>query len=88
MRLFDKTSFYIRLIEDTVKCIGHFMIIMMIWYLTFGTAFYILALNQDDEDYMVISSGFWLVNALESAYLLGFGEFNLDAYDNPEQRYE
>ena len=50
MKLFDLTTFYISLIESTIKSIASFMIIMTCWYFTIGTVIYILDLGNITED--------------------------------------
>ena len=68
LRLFDKTSFYISLINDTLHSIKSFMVIIFMCYMLFGTCLYIFSLNPDDYDIMVVHFGFWFFNAFQSAY--------------------
>ena len=49
LRLFDKTAFFIFLIRGTVNGIWYFLIIMLVWYMMFGTAFYLLNLSRSDQ---------------------------------------
>lgn len=67
--------------NDTIMDIKYFMIIMIIWYQTFGTAFYLINLNRDEDSSIMPSIfGFWAFDAFESMYELGLGEFQLDNY--------
>lgn len=49
LRLFNETAFFVGLMTETIKDIEYFVIIMLIWYMTFGTAFYILNLSRTGE---------------------------------------
>ena len=56
------------------------MIIMFVWYMTFGTAFYIINLNRHDNSLVPDISSFWAFDAFENMYELGLGEFNTEPY--------
>ena len=45
LRLFDGTAFFIILIEETLNAIRHFLIILFVWYMMFGSAMYMLNLG-------------------------------------------
>ena len=79
LRLFDATAFYISLITSTIYSIRHFMIIMGVWYMTFGTAFYMLSLS-DEKEIVPTISGVGFIDSFESMYELGLGEFSTDGY--------
>ena len=49
-RLFESTSFYIRLIIDTIKGITNFMIILFVILACFANAIYILNMRRGDDD--------------------------------------
>ena len=49
-RLFESTSFYIRLIIDTISGIGYFFTIFLVLLLAFSNAIYILNSNRCDPD--------------------------------------
>ena len=49
-RLFESTSFYIRLILDTIAGIGYFFSIFVVLLLAFSNAIYILNINRKTED--------------------------------------
>ena len=66
---------------ETVRSTKYFMIIMGVWYMTFGTAFFLINLNRDDDSSIMPSIfGFWVFDSFESMYELGLGEFQLDNY--------
>ena len=50
MRMFDSTSFYIKLIIVTVYDILPFFAIFPIFLMTFGTSLYILSMNRGEEN--------------------------------------
>ena len=82
-QMFDRTSFYIRLITKTVEEIINFFIIFIIFLFTFGSAMYILSTNRDNipEDKLIIAAhlGNWIADIMINQYLLSLGEFdNLD----------
>ena len=82
-QMFDRTSFYIRLITKTVEEIINFFIIFIIFLFTFGSAMYILSTNRDNikEDKLIIEAhlGNWIADIMINQYLLSLGEFdNLD----------
>ena len=67
LRLFDATAFFIALSNQTIKEIGSFLIIMFVWYMTFGTAFYIINLNRSGDGIIVPDiTPFWFFNAFEN----------------------
>ena len=49
LRLFDRTAFFVSLTENTVRSIGWFLVIMALWYMTFGTAFYIVNMSRKTD---------------------------------------
>ena len=69
LRLFDRTAFFIALYQETIKGVASFLIIMSVWYMTFGTAFYIINLNRVDggnADLVPSITPLWFVNAFEN----------------------
>ena len=53
MRLFDRTSFYIKLVIETVKDITDFMIIHLLFLVTFGCAMECLSMNRPDGEELI-----------------------------------
>jgi len=89
MRLFRPTSFFIRLITETINDIRHFFIIFVVALLMFGVPIYILNLNRS-EGTEIIDQTFgdiWVLNALYNQYMLSLGEFAIDNYDDQPQVY-
>ena len=80
LRLFSGTSFYIRLITETINDIAFFMVIFFIFIAAFANAIYILNLKRikSDEENLLISEytdSDTLTNALIMQYLLALGDF-------------
>ena len=77
-RIFDATSFYIKLIMMTIADIMPFFFIFPVFLMTFGTALLILSTDRGDDN-MIIDNyvGNWVVNGLINQYLLSLGEFNI-----------
>ena len=50
-----------------------FLIIMFVWYMTFGTAFYIVNLSRYTDDGAIIDkiTGIWFLDAFASQFELG-----------------
>ena len=64
LRLFDETAFFIRLIEETFMSIRSFVFVIFVFYMMFGSAFYVINMNLDDELSVVPNfSHFWFINA-------------------------
>ena len=82
LRLFDNTAFFVLLVVETAWSIRHFMMILVVWYMMFGSAFYILNMNSetDEEEILPHISGFWVFDAFMGQYELSLGEFMSDGY--------
>ena len=81
MRLFDSTSFYIKLILVTIYDIMPFMVIYVIFLLMFGCAMDCISLNRpEDEEIIESYIGWWFVDLLINQHLLGLGDFAMDNY--------
>ena len=50
MKIFNELTFYIKLVIDTITGIWYFLIIMFICMCTFATSFYMIDLNNADDD--------------------------------------
>lgn len=86
LRLFENTAFFILLVEETMKDIAAFMIILFASLLVFGLPIQYLNLNRTDDNAIVDGVfGFWGLDILFNQYLLSLGEFNMDNFaDNPQ----
>ena len=83
MRLFDQTSFYIQLIQQTAKDIAVFLGLLFISLLMFGIPMVMLNSSRTDELALVDQKfSFWIPNMLINQYLLLLGEFNLDNFES------
>ena len=87
LRLFENTAFFIRLIYNTLVAIMYFAIILIVWYMMFGTAVFILETGLPaGQEVMSHIFGFWVLDAFESQYEISLGEFPLDAYAEADSR--
>ena len=76
LRLFPTTAFYMSLVKETILDISSFLIIMAVWYLLFGTAFYLLSYNRQDDHAVIRDiSPVWIIDAFQTEYELSLGEF-------------
>ena len=66
LRLFEKTSFYIKLIIETIYDIGYFMIIFAAALFMFGNTMYMLELNKDPDsaDIVTATFGHFMIDSL------------------------
>ena len=65
LQLFGPTSFFIKLIVETIYDIQHFFLIFLVALFMIGVPMYILQLNRD-EDTAIVENTFgniWLLNA-------------------------
>ena len=53
LQLFEKTAFYVMLVELTIKGIVGFMILFVVALIAFGLPLSVLDLNRDEETLMV-----------------------------------
>ena len=80
-RIFDATSFYMKLLMMTIQDILPFFIIFPVFLMTFGTALLMLSTNRTEKDKLIehyVDN--WIVNALINQYLLSLGDYNLDNF--------
>ena len=82
LRLFDSTAFFIFLILSTIRGIGYFLIIMLISYMMFGTAFYMLNMNRSKDNAVMdeLVPWVWPINVFQNQYELSLGEFRIDKF--------
>lgn len=88
-KLFQPTSFFIRLINETIYDIRYFMLIFIVALSMFGTPMYMLQLNRNDENAIVEETfgGLWPINLLYNQYMLSLGEFSMDNFEDNPQTY-
>ena len=88
MRMFDKTSFYIQLILQTLKDITAFLLLLVISLFILGLPMLMLNMNRvNDEDGLVVDEPFEkrYLNMLVNQYLLALGEFSMDGFEGQPQ---
>ena len=87
LRLFEKTSFYVKLVELTLEGVGWFMILFTVALVGFGLPMSMLDMNRSEDTHLIIPIfGWWFIDALYNQYLLSLGEFSsLDSAEgNPQ----
>lgn len=88
LRLFESTAFYILLVEETIRDMRAFLILLLIAILMFGVPLIMLNMNRSEEDENLIigdSFGYWGLDMIVSQYLLALGQFDLENFaDQPE----
>ena len=75
LRLFDNTSFYVRLIADTLFEVRYFMILFVMILMTFGNAIFILSRSRENplyKDYLTSE----YINVLLNQYEMALGTWN------------
>jgi hypothetical protein len=92
-RLFASTSFYIKLIAETIKGVVYFMIIFVFILCAFANCIYILDRNRDMPDRRTDPAGSTMIasgvldnrvlDTLLNQYLLALGEFGTDNFSAP-----
>ena len=87
LRLFDSTAFFIALVVETLSSIRAFLIIMVVWYMMFGSAIYILDMSLPaEQSIMPEVSNLWVLDAFQNQYELSLGEYQLESYEEAESR--
>lgn len=87
MRLFNKTAYFIKLIEKTLRDLREFFYIILIIMTAFISIFYIFSTNlpakdrsTDGEGYLDNHTGNKVVDSMITIYFITVGEFYLDNY--------
>jgi hypothetical protein len=95
MRLFQSTSFYVLMIQETMWDIRYFLVMLILCIATFANAILILDLAQEnigsdaDEFTRVIPESIDndIFDSILNQYLLGLGEFTIDDYPSNGAKY-
>jgi len=88
LRLFEQTAFYILLVEETMRDVSSFLILLTTALMMFGVPMVMLNLNRLEDNSVVDEPfGFWGINMLLNQYLLALGEFSYDNFANEPQSY-
>ena len=75
LRLFEGTSFYILLVENTLSDIVWFLAVFLLSLVTFGLPMHMLDLNRSESPLISVRFDFWVLDAIYNQYLLSLGEF-------------
>ena len=82
LRLFGNTSFFVKMIVQTLADIRYFLILFIFILMTFGNAIFILSSDRKEEIYKnYVDVGF--LNVLLDQYELSLGEFNTELFLEP-----
>ena len=83
LKLFSQTSFFVKLIEETLIDIKHFIVIFFVALFMFGVPMYILGLNRGEDDGLVdeVFGTNWFLNSFYNQYMLSLGEFSIDNFE-------
>ena len=86
LRLFDGPAFCIKLVEETLKDIAAFMVVLFVSLMIFGIPLGVLNMNRDASNSLIDTVfGSWVLDVMFNQYLLGLGEFGMDNFsDNPQ----
>ena len=81
LRLFGSTSFYIKLIRETIWDIRHFFILFVFILMTFGSM--IIIMNEGRGEDIIFTKYFDIkfIDAIFNQYLLVLGEFETDNFE-------
>ena len=83
MRLFTGTSFYVRLIRETLYDIRFFALLFICILATFGNALYVMSQGRPDDEMLYADIFGWRVlSTLLNQYMLSLGEFDTEAYQS------
>ena len=81
LRLFEPTSFYVQLVEKTLKDLKYFMILLVVASLMFGLPMNLVNMSlQDDSPLVKQFSNIGILDTVITQYVLSLGEF-LDFFD-------
>ena len=75
LRLFGPTSFFVRLIQDTIYDLKYFLILFVLILMTFGNAMLILSEGREDKLYRDYFSNNYM-SVFLNQYELSLGEFD------------
>ena len=81
LRLFESTANYIYLIQETLRSISAFIVLLFVALMMFGLPMLMLDFSRTEENSIVAhDTDGWLLNALLNQYFLSLGEFNTDNF--------
>ena len=87
LRLFDRTSFFIHLINQTMKDMVYFLLIFVLGMAMIGLALFILQLNAKPGDPVLIESIYnnFFLDSIRNQYLLSQGVYLNEEFDSHNQ---
>ena len=82
-KIFDATSFYVKLVRETIIEILSFALIFITCLAMFGTFMYFLQLNQTQNGNEIVENKFdhFFLDILYNQFMLSLGEFTMDGFD-------
>jgi len=76
-RIFDQTSYLIRMIVVVVIDMRHFLLVLLFMIIGFGNAFLVIALGNTNEEVIFVDS---YINSILYSYRMVLGDFATDAF--------
>lgn len=89
LRLFEPTSFYIKLVTATFSDMSSFMLLFLTGLAMFGSSMYMLQLSSQSSKDTIIESNVdhFFLDSLINQYLIALGEFAMDGFEAHPQWY-
>lgn len=89
LRLFEATSFYIKLVTAVFYDMSSFMLLFFTGMAMFGSSMYMLQLSSTSQIDTVIKAqiGHFFLDTLVNQYLISLGEFDFEGFQEHPQRY-
>ena len=83
LRLFEQTSFFVRLITETLQDICYFALIFLLTLGFVGTTMFMLSIGGKGSPAIVNRvTGNFLLDSMLNQYMLTLGEFAMDGFED------
>ncbi len=76
-RIFDQTSYLIRIVVEVVIDMRHFLLVLLFMIIGFGNSFLVLALGNKTDETIFIDS---YINSILYSYRMVLGDFDTEAF--------
>ena len=89
MNIFQATSFYVRLVIETIDDVYPFLSLYFISLFWFGSTLWILQINtiseEDDDQIIPETFGYFFIDKLYNQYMFSLGDWSIDGFENHPQ---